>query len=439
MPERIKSLFVILVLLLLARPAAADPGQPVAVRWWGQGFVTIETFWNLRVAIDPDRAHRHRSPRQEVDLLLISDHTFDKENAPLYAAVSQTVISGLSDGEYADIDVVLDRRPNDRSPDVFPATDERPRSGHAIRVHSFRAHEGPVPGRSGPITPMLIEVDGVRIFHASRLGQSNLVDAMVEQLERVDVLLVPVGGALSGSLNAERAAALTARLAPRLVVPIWPVEERHEDRGGDSVKQFLEALPSSYDRREAVGNTLAVRSLGPGERVRPAVVVLKTQPWSMPEAMADLFRAKDAAGRASQEVFRPLSAAQMNHRPADGTHTPRWNVEHMAGRELGFFSQIYHAAEGAVPVMDVNPKQMPPDYVAAHPDWDGAEEARQIERVQAFTRRFAYLLDGADLDEKPEGHRWWTLRGLLAQMQRHYGEHTANVKKKFALPDWPDE
>ena len=26
----------------------------------------------------------------------------------------------------------------------------------------------------------------------------------------------------------------------------------------------------------------------------------------------------------------------MNHRPSDGTHTPRWNVEHMAGRELLF-------------------------------------------------------------------------------------------------------
>jgi len=78
-------------------------------------------------------------------------------------------------------------------------------------------------------------------------------------------------------------------------------------------------------------------------------------------------------------------------------------------------------------------------YVAAHPDWTGAEEARRIERVQAFTRRFAYLLDGMDLEEKPPGHQWWTLRRLLEQMQRHYEEHTVNVEKKFALPDWPEE
>ena len=41
------------------------------------------------------------------------------------------------------------------------------------------------------------------------------------------------------------------------------------------------------------------------------------------------------------------------------------------------------------------------------------------------------------LDEKPP-QSWWTLRGLLKQMQRHYNEHTANVMRKFELPDWPD-
>ena len=61
-----------------------------------------------------------------------------------------------------------------------------------------------------------------------------------------------------------------------------------------------------------------------------------------------------------------------------------------------------------------------------------------MERVDAFTRRFAYLLDALDLDQKPAGSSW-TPRGLLLQMQRHYGEHTANVIKKFELKDWPKE
>ena len=148
--------------------------------------------------------------------------------------------------------------------------------------------------------------------------------------------------------------------------------------------------------------------------------------------------AKEAACTASQEVFAKLSVAQMNFRPNNGSHTPRWNTEHMMGRELLFFSQIFHAQDESIPVMDLNPKQMPPDYVFRHADWTGAEEARQMQRVSSFTSRFAYLLKDLPLDEKPPGSNW-TLRGLLRQMDRHYSEHTANVKKKFELENWPKE
>ena len=108
------------------------------------------------------------------------------------------------------------------------------------------------------------------------------------------------------------------------------------------------------------------------------------------------------------------------------------------GRELLFFSQIFHAMDPMIPVMDLNPKQMPPDYQAKHSDWDGKEEARQMERVTAFTNRFTYLLRDLPLDDRAPGSRW-TLRGLLRQMDRHYSEHTSNVVKKFDLPDWPSE
>ncbi|MFG0254923.1 MAG: DinB family protein, partial [Rhodopirellula sp. JB053] len=108
------------------------------------------------------------------------------------------------------------------------------------------------------------------------------------------------------------------------------------------------------------------------------------------------------------------------------------------GRQLLFFSQIYHAIDPAVTVMDLNPKQMPEDYEFAHADWDGVEEARQMQRVSDFCRRFAYLLDGIELTEKAPGSRWPSLRALLVQMQKHYGEHTANTQKKFALPGWPE-
>lgn len=171
--------------------------------------------------------------------------------------------------------------------------------------------------------------------------------------------------------------------------------------------------------------------------IDPAVLLEK--PPAVPVHLRELFDRMEAANRRSQDVFRKLSTAQMNFEPSNGTHTPRWNAEHMAGRQLLFFSQIYHALDPRIPVFDWNPAQMPPDYEARHPEWSGKEEARAMQRVDDFCRRNAYLLEGTALDGKPPATNWPSLRALLLQMEQHYDEHTANVVKKFELPDWPKE
>jgi hypothetical protein len=185
-------------------------------------------------------------------------------------------------------------------------------------------------------------------------------------------------------------------------------------------------------------NTLSVSA----QQDKPSAtrfVSLGTTPYVMSDTVKELFAKKEAACAASREMFAKLSVEQMNFKPANGSHTPRWNAEHMMGRELGFFSEIYHAVDPSIAVMNLNPKQMPKDYKFAHEDWDGAEEARQMKRVEDFTRRFAYMLDGMDLDTKAKGSRFWTPRKLLMQMERHYNEHSANVVKKMKLDGWPSD
>ncbi|HBV65682.1 MAG TPA: hypothetical protein DEF45_21975 [Rhodopirellula sp.] len=162
-------------------------------------------------------------------------------------------------------------------------------------------------------------------------------------------------------------------------------------------------------------------------------------PRPVPKHLSKLFDRMESANRRSQDVFRKLSAAQMSFKPSNGTHTPRWNAEHMAGRQLMFFSQIYHALDPNIPVVNLNPRQMPKDYRPRHPDWDGKQEARFMQRVDDFCRRYAYLLEDIQLEDKLPATPWPSLKALLLQMERHYDEHTANVKKKFALPDWPQE
>lgn len=420
-----------------SRVALADPGQPVAVRWWGHAMVSIETYWNLHVVLDPYSTEiGYEDPGITADLVLITHEHPDHNNAGLIGG-SPVVVHGLDEaGEVRPVHHALDRLPDEAEPSWQEAEDRRTPSGHAVIVTSIPAwHADGTGDERGATAMFLIEVDGVRIVHCGDLGQARLTDRQLAALGKVDLLLVPAGGRYT--VDGSGAAGVVRQVKPRVVVPIhYKTPDLAIEL--DPVEPFLEALGSEYEVARPVGNTIAISTARRDEAAGPQVVVPRDRPWQMPGELAELFARKEAACRASQAVFAELTAAQMNFKPSDGTHTPRWNAEHMMGRELGFFTQIYHGLDPSIPHIDLNPEQMPPDYEAAHPDWSGEEEARQMERVAALTRRFAYLLDGLDLDTRPEGS-FWTIRGLLAQMERHYNEHTANVKKKFELPDWPRE
>jgi hypothetical protein len=216
------------------------------------------------------------------------------------------------------------------------------------------------------------------------------------------------------------------------------------DVDDSSFETVVEHFGPESESRVIEHNTLAVRSsnLIDLENENPdtlQLVRMGEEAWQMPADLSELMDAMDAASHYSQRVFTQLSVNRMNFRPSNGTHTPRWNAEHMVGRQLLFFSKIYHAVDPVIPVINSNPKQMPDQYEPAHPKWDGAEEARQMKLASQFCRRYAYLLDGMDLDDKPPAVRWPSLRALFVQMDRHYREHTANVIEKFELPDWPAE
>ncbi|MCH8822532.1 MAG: MBL fold metallo-hydrolase [Planctomycetes bacterium] len=437
MRRKITHITGLLTVLILVWPVVADPGKPVAVRWWGQAFVTIETYWNLTIAIDPYATSiGYDDPKITADVVLVTHNHRDHSNVSLLGKGATAVIGLDNKSNVASIDMVLDRLPNQDKPTLTAFSPSAEYSIHAVRFRSITSfHDDQSGSRRGNNAMFLIQADGVRILHCGDLGQTKLTEDQLGLIGQVDVLLIPVGGVYT--VDGKQAAAIVAQISPRYVVPIhYKTPQLTIPLNTD--EEFLKALSSKYERKTPVGNTLAVAHNLAGSDESLQVVTLHTRPWKMPNELAELFKRKDAANRKSQEVFAKLSTKQMNHRPSNGTHTPRWNAEHMMGRELGFFSKIYNSVDPAIPSINLNPKQMPADYVAAHPDWDGKEEARQMQRVISFTRRFAYLFDGITLETKPPGS-WWTVRGLLEQMQRHYGEHTSNVKDKFELPDWPGE
>ncbi|QDT07007.1 DinB superfamily protein [Rubripirellula lacrimiformis] len=305
-------------------------------------------------------------------------------------------------------------------------------SGDQDWVHSVSIGTGDTAAQSAVATDIRGDGVTIRMVSASvtdQLGGQQLPADVQPADAKLDVLILASTNA--DALVSPSIQTLVTRWDPLLVVfsGLQP--------GSDSFASVSEQYLSESQSRSIPHNTLAICAADPEMPRTRQVIAMGDQAWQMPADLEKLFAAMESSCENSQQVFAKLSTAQMNFKPSNGTHTPRWNTEHMMGRQLQFFSQIYHAVDPVVPVMNLNPKQMPPDYQAAHPEWDGAAEAKQMQLVSDFCRRFAYLLDGIGPDQKAPGSRWPSLRALLVQMNHHYDEHTANTVKKFELPDWP--
>ncbi|MGB7347728.1 MAG: DinB family protein [Pirellulaceae bacterium] len=383
-----------LEMIPLTSSAVADDGDPVALIRSPEG-IKVESMTGLSVLVV--KGAEGKSP-------VMPRATMERLADPVATHAVNTMLRLQLP---VDLDYVLDRLENEDAPTWKPFADSASPSANSMRIRSV-----------GNVVS--IRVDGVHI--AIVLSSVKSIGSDLELIQGCDALLVD---ALVNVVDGQTQNVLA--LAKKAGAKCLVVSTETTIDG--ATKQPGNTLPLSA--------TLPISAASNSEDDDPVrVIQLGSKPVELATELQELIKRKEISCRASQDVFAKLSADQMNFRPANGSHTPRWNAEHMMGRELLFFSQIYHAKDPSIPVMDLNPKQMPPDYQAKHPQWTGAEEARQMERVTAFTSRFAYLLNDLPLDKKAPSSRW-TPRALLKQMDRHYNEHTANVTLKFKLPDWP--
>lgn len=382
------------------QPPDVAAGYAVALRYWGGPTVTLETWWHDPIVIDPQPA-----------------------------VEAQLDLSGLS-ALYAtrdNIDPELRQRLAGKLRDRLAA-------GDVDDSHYYGHHASAV---TKPPLAMRLSVNAVNIVHWQDQGEPTDHETRAGG-EPVDLLILPVDDPAPPTVAA--ALKTIAAIKPRFVLPVGaPAASVAE--AAEAIHAFLELGKQQFAIVDVEHNAYAIGAASDetDEPRTSTVLHLTAKPWAPSNELAKLLEKMDAACRASQKVFAHLSARQMNYRPSDGTHTPRWNAEHMTGRQLGFFTQIYAEIQpDAFSHLDLNPAQMPDDYQPAYPDWSGAQQAAQMQRANAYVRRFAYLLDGLPMDERAPGSRW-TPRRLLEQMDRHFREHTANVVKKFDLPDWPEK
>lgn len=82
-------------------------------------------------------------------------------------------------------------------------------------ISSF--HDSSEGSERGQNTLFLIEMDGIRIAHLGDLGY-KLSDRQLEELNGVDILLVPVGGIYT--LDPRQASEVISQLEPKFVIPM---------------------------------------------------------------------------------------------------------------------------------------------------------------------------------------------------------------------------
>jgi L-ascorbate metabolism protein UlaG (beta-lactamase superfamily) len=90
----------------------------------------------------------------------------------------------------------------------------------------------------GKNTVYLMEVDGVAICHLGDIGHV-LADNQVEELGKVDILMVPVGGV--STINASMAAEIVRKLEPKAVLPMH-YKTPKTNRDLEPVENFLKEM-----------------------------------------------------------------------------------------------------------------------------------------------------------------------------------------------------
>jgi L-ascorbate metabolism protein UlaG (beta-lactamase superfamily) len=99
-------------------------------------------------------------------------------------------------------------------------------------------HDSEKGKKRGKNTTYLIEIDEISVCHLGDLGHV-LTTAQVEEIDNIDVLLIPVGGV--STIDAPRAAEIVRQLEPKVVVPMHYKTEALK-RELEPVDRFLKEM-----------------------------------------------------------------------------------------------------------------------------------------------------------------------------------------------------
>jgi L-ascorbate metabolism protein UlaG (beta-lactamase superfamily) len=201
----------------------------VKIKWLGHSCFLITSSTGVRILTDPfDETVGYKVPEAEVDIVTTSHDHFD-----------HNYVKAVK-GEYVHINT--SGRHNVKGIDI-------------LGVDTFHDEAGG--SKRGGNVVFTYLVDGMKICHLGDLGHI-LTEEQLNQIGRVDVLLLPVGGTFT--IDYREASELADKMNPRLIIPMHfktPVMKFDIDgvdkfvAGKDSVESIdeneLEITPESFN------------------------------------------------------------------------------------------------------------------------------------------------------------------------------------------------
>lgn len=153
----------------------------------------------------PTKTWGMRQPKMEADIILFTD---PKKNKGITLPKEASIISEPGEYEHREIFILGRDNPQEEA-------------------------------KKDNLTYYLIEAEGMTLMHLGATKQTGFINGDKEDLQRIDILFVPVGG--HDSLTGKQAAALVQQLEPRVVIPIH-YKYKGAKTNLDDEKSFLKEL-----------------------------------------------------------------------------------------------------------------------------------------------------------------------------------------------------
>ena len=207
------------------------------IRWLAHACFLLESQGQNKVVTDPfDGSVGYKIPKVEADIVTVSHDHYDHNYVE---AVQGDPIIIKTPGEHSYLD---------------------------IKIKGVPTFHDEIKGtKRGPNIVYVFEMDGLRICHLGDLGHL-LSKAQVEEIGKVDVLLIPVGGTFT--LDAEGAVEVVKQLSPRLVIPMH-FKTPEVSLPIDPVDNFLEKMGMG---ERVDSNTIEVTTDNLGDTMRVLVL-----------------------------------------------------------------------------------------------------------------------------------------------------------------------